>query len=133
MEVAGFKRCVDEISQKVDNLEQRVNEVEQFYLNKSRKQPIGSKAGSVLKDKDKGRHVPRIKKQQELVSCSEAAAEKRMQELIRQFGAILHQAVSDFLVSSFVIACYLFLAYTFNFFFFISHHIICSLTSDHKA
>uniref|UniRef100_A0A2P2LUG4 Bromo domain-containing protein n=1 Tax=Rhizophora mucronata TaxID=61149 RepID=A0A2P2LUG4_RHIMU len=91
MEVAGFKRCVDEISQKVDNLEQRVNEVEQFYLNKSRKQPIGSKAGSVLKDKDKGRHVPRIKKQQELVSCSEAAAEKRMQELIRQFGAILHQ------------------------------------------
>lgn len=74
-------------------LEQKVNEVEQFYLNASKKQLNGSKGSSFLKDKDKDkeRHVAGLKKQQQDASRREAAAAKRMQELMRQFGTILRQ------------------------------------------
>lgn len=44
-----------------------------------------------MKDKDKEKHVPSIKKQQQDASRREAAAMKRMQELMRQFGTILRQ------------------------------------------
>ncbi|XP_044507493.1 transcription factor GTE1-like isoform X2 [Mangifera indica] len=89
-EVESFRRCVDEIFQKVDKLEQRVNEVEQFYLSStSKKQGGSSKGSSVLKDKEKERHVPSIRKQQQEASRKEKAAEKRMEELMRQFGTIL--------------------------------------------
>ncbi|KAJ6717720.1 hypothetical protein OIU79_005803 [Salix purpurea] len=64
----GFKHSVDGIFQKVDKLERRVNEVEQFYLNISKKQ-----------------------KQQQDASKREAAAAKRMQELMRQLGTTLRQ------------------------------------------
>ncbi|KAL3579298.1 hypothetical protein D5086_020802 [Populus alba] len=90
----GFKHSVDEIFQKVDKLEQRMNEVEQFYLDISKKQQSGSSKGggsSIVKDKDKERHVPSIRKQQQDASKREAAAAKRMQELMRQFGTILRQ------------------------------------------
>ncbi|KAG5219163.1 transcription factor GTE [Salix suchowensis] len=46
------------------SLERRVNEVEQFYLNISKKQQSGSSKGggnSIVKDKDKERHVPSIR------------------------------------------------------------------------
>lgn len=72
-------------------LEQKVNEVEQFYLSASKKQLNGSKGSSFLKDKDKERHVAGLKKQQQDASRREAAAAKRMQELMRQFGTILRQ------------------------------------------
>ncbi|KAL9365486.1 hypothetical protein Peur_043359 [Populus x canadensis] len=93
-EAEGFKHSVDEILQKVDKLEQRVNEVEQFYLkNTSKKQQSGSSKGgsSTVKDKDKERHIPSIRKQQQDASKRESAAAKRMQELMRQFGTILRQ------------------------------------------
>ncbi|KAF2295834.1 hypothetical protein GH714_034419 [Hevea brasiliensis] len=92
VEAEGFKHRVDELFNKVDKLEQRVNEVEQFYLNVSKKQQTGgSKGSSIVKDKDKERHVPSIRKQQQDASKREAAAGKRMQELMRQFGTILRQ------------------------------------------
>ncbi|MCI65447.1 transcription factor GTE1-like, partial [Trifolium medium] len=49
------------------------------------------KGNSTTKDKDKEKHVPSIKKQQQDASRREAAAQKRMQDLIRQFGTILRQ------------------------------------------
>ncbi|KAK8676118.1 hypothetical protein V6N13_034172 [Hibiscus sabdariffa] len=90
-EVEQFKCRIDEIFQKVDELEQRVNEVEQFYLNTSKKQQSSSKGSSAGKERDKERHVPSIKKQHQDASRREAAAAKRMQELMRQFGTILRQ------------------------------------------
>lgn len=74
-------------------LEQRVNEVEKFYLNASIKQPNTSKNTSSGKYKDKEKHVPGFKKLQLEASRGEAAAAKRMQELMRQFGTILRQAI----------------------------------------
>ncbi|KAF5453457.1 hypothetical protein F2P56_028358 [Juglans regia] len=90
-DIEGFRRQVDEIFGKVDKLEQRTNEIEQFYLSTSKKQLGISKGSSIVKDKDKDKHIPSIKKQQQDASRREAAAAKRMQELIRQFGTILRQ------------------------------------------
>ena len=77
-------------------LEQRVNEIEQFYSTKSKKQLSTSKASSTVKDKDKEKHIPSIKRQQQDASRREAAAAKRMQELMRQFGTILRQVKSSY-------------------------------------
>jgi hypothetical protein len=70
-----------------------MNEIEQFYLSKSKKLLSTSKGSS--KDKDKEKHVPSIKKQQQDASRREAAAAKRMQELMRQFGTILRLVKSS--------------------------------------
>ncbi|KAA8539339.1 hypothetical protein F0562_026031 [Nyssa sinensis] len=90
-EVEGFRCSVDDIFTKVNKLEQRVNEVEEFYLTTSKKQPNAFKGSSIMKDKGKEKHVPSIKKQQQDTSRREAAAAKRMQELMRQFGTIFRQ------------------------------------------
>ncbi|KAJ8760268.1 hypothetical protein K2173_011680 [Erythroxylum novogranatense] len=90
-EIEDLKHRVDEIFQNVDKLERRVTEVDQFYLEMNKKQQTASKTSSVVKEKDKERHVPSIKKQQQDASRREAAASKRMQELMRQFGTILRQ------------------------------------------
>jgi len=68
-----------------------MNEIEQFYLSKSKKLLSTSKGSS----KDKEKHVPSIKKQQQDASRREAAAAKRMQELMRQFGTILRLVKSS--------------------------------------
>lgn len=70
-----------------------MNEVESFYSSTSRRQANTSKASSATKDKDKEKHVPSIKKQQQDTSRREAAAAKRMQDLMRQFGTILRQVM----------------------------------------
>lgn len=59
----------------------------------NKKQANTSKASSAIKDKDKDKHVPSIKKQQQDASRRGAAASKRMQDLMRQFGTILRQAM----------------------------------------
>ncbi|CAK9136158.1 unnamed protein product [Ilex paraguariensis] len=92
----NVKHSVDELFVKVDNLEQRVNEVEQFYLDSTKKQLNPSKGSSIVKEKDKEKHVPSIKKQQLDASRREAAAAKRMHELMRQFGTIIRQAITNF-------------------------------------
>ncbi|KAF7820106.1 transcription factor GTE6-like isoform X1 [Senna tora] len=91
VEIEGFKHRVHEINSKVDKLEQKANEVENFYSSTSKKQVNTSKGSSASKDKDKEKHVPSIKKQQQDASRREAAAAKRMQDLMRQFGTILRQ------------------------------------------
>ncbi|KAL3520697.1 hypothetical protein ACH5RR_018846 [Cinchona calisaya] len=86
-----FKDSVDELSIKVDKLEQRVSEVEQFYLSKRVNQPSTSRSTSSMKDNDKERQVPSFKKLQQDASRREAASVKRMNDLMRQFGSILRQ------------------------------------------
>lgn len=60
--------------------------MEQFYLNKAK----ASKGSLNVKEK----HIPSMKKQKQDASRREAVAAKRMQELMRQFGTILRQAIS---------------------------------------
>ncbi|CAA0825310.1 Transcription factor GTE1 [Striga hermonthica] len=88
-QVDDYKNKVDELFEKVDKLEQRVNEVEQFYsrLNETNT----SKNASSSKDKEKEKHIPSMKKLQQDASRREAAAAKRMQELMRQFGTVFRQ------------------------------------------
>lgn len=68
-----------------------MNEVKQFYSNTKLKE---SKTGNalIIKDKEKEKHIPGTKKLQQDASRREAAAAKRMQELMRQFGSIFRQA-----------------------------------------
>ncbi|XP_062160783.1 transcription factor GTE1-like isoform X1 [Alnus glutinosa] len=79
----GLRRQVDEIFTKVNTLEKQVNEVEQFYMSNDN--------SSIVKDKDSEKHLTSVKKQQQDMSCREAPASKRMQELMRQFATILRQ------------------------------------------
>ena len=74
-------------------LEQRVNDVERFYVITSKRQPNTSNNDPVVKDISKEKHIRSIKKQQQDASHREAAAAKRMQELMRQFGTILRQVM----------------------------------------
>ncbi|KAL2334305.1 hypothetical protein Fmac_015518 [Flemingia macrophylla] len=57
----------------------------------NKKQTNIPKGNLATKDKDKEKYVPSIKKQQQEASRREAAASKRMQDLMRQFGTILRQ------------------------------------------
>ncbi|KAG8390630.1 hypothetical protein BUALT_Bualt01G0103500 [Buddleja alternifolia] len=91
--VNDLKNKVDDLFSKVDKLEQRVNEVEQFFSSTKSKEPNTSRSASIIKDKEKEKHVPGMKKLQQDASRREAAAAKRMQELMRQFGSIFRQAV----------------------------------------
>lgn len=84
---------VDEIVVKVDELEQRLNEVEQFYSKTGKKQSNTSKASSVMKDKDKDKQITSFKRRQQDASRREAAAAKRMQDLMRQFAGLLRQHI----------------------------------------
>lgn len=69
--------------------------MEKFFLNINKKQLTSSRGSSAGKDKDKKRNIPSIRKQQQDASHREAAAAKRMQELMRQFGTILRQVCMD--------------------------------------
>ncbi|KAK7315909.1 hypothetical protein VNO77_34491 [Canavalia gladiata] len=91
VEMEGFKQRVDQIISKVDKLEQKVHDIDHFYSSVNKKQTNMPKGNSATKDKDKEKHVPSIKKQQQDASRREVAATKRMQDLMRQFGTILRQ------------------------------------------
>ncbi|XP_050367760.1 transcription factor GTE1-like [Argentina anserina] len=82
-EVEGFENSVNEISAKVNTLEKRVNEVEQYYLRKVSQQPTTSK--------DREKHFNTIKKQQQDAARREAAAAKRMRDLLNKFTAVFKQ------------------------------------------
>ncbi|XP_057516782.1 transcription factor GTE1 isoform X1 [Amaranthus tricolor] len=82
-----FKNQVDAVQSQADMIEKKVHEIEHFYSN-SKKQANSSKGGSASKDKDKDKER---KKQPQDTTSKEGTASKRMQELIRQFGKILHQ------------------------------------------
>ncbi|XP_042485192.1 transcription factor GTE6-like [Macadamia integrifolia] len=93
-EVEWLRHHVDEMIGKVDDLEHRVREVAQFYLSSNKKLPNSSRSSSIVKDKDKEKLNPSIKKQQQDATQRETAAAKRMQELMRQFSTILRQAIN---------------------------------------
>jgi len=86
-------------------LEQKGHEIDSFFSSTNKKQTDTSKGNSTLKDKDKEKHVPSIKKLQQDASRREAAAQKRMQDLIRQFGPILRQVAIFHLLFLFVGVC----------------------------
>ncbi|XP_074316624.1 transcription factor GTE1 [Silene latifolia] len=86
-----YQLRVNQVLSQVDKIEQRVIEIDQFYVNNSKKLANTPRGGSASKekDKDKERLVANGKKQD--VTSKETIATKRMQELIRQFGTILNQ------------------------------------------
>ncbi|XP_071720548.1 transcription factor GTE1-like [Rutidosis leptorrhynchoides] len=84
---------VDEINVEVDELEKRLNEVQQFYSKTNKKQSITSKASLILKDKDKDKQLTSFKRRQQDASRREAAAAKRMQDLMRQLAVLLRQHI----------------------------------------
>lgn len=90
-DLEGFRHRVDDAVAKVDELEQKVNDVAQFYASLNKKQMNNSRGSSAAKEKEKDRHVFSIKRQQLEASKRDAASGKRMQELIRQFGTIFRQ------------------------------------------
>ncbi|KAK6161273.1 hypothetical protein DH2020_004654 [Rehmannia glutinosa] len=87
-EVESLNQSVDEIFVKVDQLEQKLNEVEQFYSS-STKHPNTPKSGSSMKEKDREKFLASFNKRQQDAAHKEAAAAERMQELMHQFGKIL--------------------------------------------
>ncbi|KAK9093353.1 hypothetical protein Syun_028264 [Stephania yunnanensis] len=90
LEAERFTNCVDEIVARVDEMEQKVNEVTQFYSSLSKKQG-NTKGAMVGKDKDKEKQVFSLKKQQLDAAKREAASAKRQQELMRQFATLFRQ------------------------------------------
>lgn len=63
-----------------------MNEVEQFYLSANKKPQTTLKGNSAQKDKDKEKQISGFRKRQQDAARKEAAAAKRMQDLIRQFN-----------------------------------------------
>ncbi|KAK3427288.1 hypothetical protein EUGRSUZ_F03534 [Eucalyptus grandis] len=87
-EIEAYGHGVDQILKKVNELEKRVSEVEQFHHDQSIKQLSISKGSARGKDE---RQISGLKKLQRDGCSREAAAAKRMQQLISQFGVILRQ------------------------------------------
>ncbi|KAB1221603.1 Transcription factor GTE1 [Morella rubra] len=86
-EVEVLRRQADEVLAKINTLEKQVNEVEQFYS--------ASDTTSFLKDRDSEKRFTTVRKQQQDASRREAAASKRMKELMNQFATLLHQASTN--------------------------------------
>ncbi|KAF3774648.1 Transcription factor [Nymphaea thermarum] len=82
------KQQVEQMVGKVDELEQRINKVAQFYSSIGKKKSNNTKGNSV-KDRERDKVTANLKRQE--AAQREIASEKRMQELIRQFGTILRQ------------------------------------------
>ncbi|XP_065853754.1 transcription factor GTE1-like isoform X2 [Euphorbia lathyris] len=80
----GFSHSFDELFSKVNELEQGVDILEQFYMAQDNKNLDNVKCSLTVKDK------MNIEKQQRHGSNREAAAEKRRQELIHQFAGIFY-------------------------------------------
>ncbi|KAH9319731.1 hypothetical protein KI387_021500, partial [Taxus chinensis] len=89
-----LRQEVDIMSSKVEELEQKVNEVARFHLLSSKDKIQQSRSGLALRDREKERIGLSNRKQHE-ASCREAACTKRMAELMRQFGTILRQITHD--------------------------------------
>ena len=70
--------------------------MEQVSPTTSKKQLKAPKGSSNAKDKEKEKHIPGLKRQQLEASKREAAAAKRMHDLMRQFGTIVSQASCSF-------------------------------------
>ncbi|XP_075487981.1 transcription factor GTE6-like [Primulina tabacum] len=91
IEVESLNRRVDEICVEVDELEQKLNDVERFYSASNTKQSNTPRGNSIVKEKDREKSSGNFKKRQQDAANREAAAAKRMQELMRQLGTIIRQ------------------------------------------
>ncbi|XP_073122480.1 transcription factor GTE6 isoform X1 [Henckelia pumila] len=91
IEVESLNRRVDEICVEVDELEQKLNDVERFYSSLNTKQSNTPRGNSIGKEKDREKSLVNFKKRQQDVANREAAAAKRMQDLMRQLGTIIRQ------------------------------------------
>ncbi|KAF6134692.1 hypothetical protein GIB67_002093 [Kingdonia uniflora] len=91
VDLESLRHYVDGMVSKVDELEQKMDKVSNFYSCLNTKQTNNSKGSSVVKSKDKEKQIFSIKKQQQDAAKREAAAAKRMQELMRQFATIMRQ------------------------------------------
>ncbi|XP_019446961.1 PREDICTED: transcription factor GTE1-like [Lupinus angustifolius] len=90
-DLEGFRNSLHQVLSTVDKLEKQVIEVEQFYRSTGNVQVNNSKGGSAVKEKGREKNLIGTKKPLQDASCTETAAAKRMQELIRQFSTILRQ------------------------------------------
>ncbi|QCD81421.1 hypothetical protein DEO72_LG2g1746 [Vigna unguiculata] len=88
-----FRVSVHQILTRVNQLEKQVTEVEQFYESTDNVQGNNSKGVSLVKEKGREKHPTGTKKPLQDASHTEAAAAKRMQELMRQFSTILLSVV----------------------------------------
>ncbi|KAK4259908.1 hypothetical protein QN277_006189 [Acacia crassicarpa] len=88
--VEDFTHSLDEILAAVEKIEKQVNEVEQFYQSTSNIQTSSNSKGC-SKDKGQEKHFISAERQQQNAFRREAAAAKRMQELMRQFSTIFRQ------------------------------------------
>ncbi|XP_073308055.1 transcription factor GTE6-like [Primulina huaijiensis] len=91
IEVESLNRRVDEICVEVDDLEQKLNDVERFYSSSNTKQSNTPRDNSIVKEKDREKSLVNLKKRQQDVANREVAAAKRMQDLMRQLGTIIRQ------------------------------------------
>ncbi|MCL7050975.1 hypothetical protein MKW94_025994 [Papaver nudicaule] len=88
----NFKDHVDGVVSKVDEIEEKLNGVTQFYSSLTKKQPNNGKGGSAGKDKEREKQqFVSYKRQQQEAAKRESTSAKRMQELMRQFSTILRQ------------------------------------------
>lgn len=85
-----LRQEVDYMTSKVEQLEQKVNEVARFHMSSNKDKIQHSKSGLALRDKEREKINFNHRKQQE-ASRREAGCSKRMAELMRQFGTILRQ------------------------------------------
>ncbi|KAL8093226.1 hypothetical protein AgCh_035207 [Apium graveolens] len=92
VKVDEHRHRVDELQLQVDKIEKRVKEVQKFCTT-SKNQLNTVKDHPTRKDRDKEKHIPGMKRQQQDASRRDAAAAKRMQELMRQFGTIFRQEI----------------------------------------
>ncbi|GAA0142179.1 hypothetical protein LIER_03136 [Lithospermum erythrorhizon] len=88
-EVKNIKEDVDEVCNKVNQLELTMNEVEQFYSVANKKHRNTLKASSLWKDKEKEKQSASFKTRQQDSICLETDASKRMQALTSEFSEIL--------------------------------------------
>ena len=79
-------------------LEQKFNEVQQFYSTSNAKH-LDTRVGSLVKEREKDKFsASSFKKKQQDIASREAVAAQRMQELMRQFGTILRQVALLFIL-----------------------------------
>ncbi|KAK4259910.1 hypothetical protein QN277_006191 [Acacia crassicarpa] len=85
-----FTHSAYEILAVLDKIEKQLNEFEHFYQSTSNIQTSSNSKGC-SKDKGREKHFISAERQQQNAFRREAAAAKRMQELMRQFSTIFRQ------------------------------------------
>ncbi|XP_050222995.1 transcription factor GTE1-like [Mercurialis annua] len=90
-EIQYFCLSIDHLFSKVNELEQGVNLVEQFFVNTDNNQFDNVKCPVKLKDTIRKKHLTNAENEPPNALQSEAAAERRMQQLMAHFAGLFHQ------------------------------------------